>query len=152
MKKFSVFTRVLTTQNERKISTQNRATLALDQHYPAVNVGNKFDKPYCSNQHMNHQQFQVPKMEVLNLVRLFLGGFPLTWALQTAYMGEYLHFRYLKCLVMKVSLWEYRSLCKLRSACLMLAKKNKQYKHILPNGVLFLSLWLSILHSKTSPT
>ncbi len=38
------------------------------------------------------QEFQVPKMEVLNLTRLF-------WAFHTAYIGEYLHFRYLKCLV-----------------------------------------------------
>ena len=27
-------------------------------------------------------------------------GFSLTYALHTAYIGEYLHFRYLKCLVM----------------------------------------------------
>ena len=42
-------------------------------------------------------------MEVLNLVRLFWGwGFPyisLTYILRTAYIGEYLYFRYLKCLV-----------------------------------------------------
>ena len=46
-----------------------------------------------------HQEFQVPKMEVLNLIRLFWGGFSLTQAVHTAYIGEYLHFRYLKCLV-----------------------------------------------------
>ena len=49
-----------------------------------------------------HQTFQVPKMEVLNLIRLFWGWvspyISLT-ALHTAYIGEYLHFRHLKCLV-----------------------------------------------------
>ena len=48
---------------------------------------------------IHHQKFQVPKMQVLNLIRLFWGGFSLTQALHTAYIGEYLHFRYLKCLV-----------------------------------------------------
>ena len=42
-----------------------------------------------------HQKFQVPEMEVLNLIRLFWGWFfpciSLTYSL-----GEYLHFRYLK--------------------------------------------------------
>ena len=46
-----------------------------------------------------HQTFQVPKMEVLSLIRLFWGWvFPyisLTYCLYS----EYLHFRYLKCLV-----------------------------------------------------
>ena len=37
-----------------------------------------------------HQKFQVPKMEVLNLIRPFWGWFYLTWALHTAYIGEYL--------------------------------------------------------------
>ena len=46
-----------------------------------------------------HQEFQVPKMEVLNLVRLFWGEFSLTSALHMAYIGEYLDFRYLTCLV-----------------------------------------------------
>ena len=43
-----------------------------------------------------HQEFQVPKMEVLNIIRLFWG-----WVSPyiTAYIGEYLDFRYLKCLV-----------------------------------------------------
>ena len=48
-----------------------------------------------------HQEFQVPKMEVLNLIRLFWGWvFPCISRIHTAYIGEYLHFRYLKCLVM----------------------------------------------------
>ena len=49
-----------------------------------------------------HQEFQVPKMEgFLNLIRLFLGwGFPYISRIHTAYIGvSYLHFRYLKCLV-----------------------------------------------------
>ena len=45
----------------------------------------------------------VPKMEAPNLLRLFWGwGFPyisLAYILHTTYLGEYLHFRYLKCLV-----------------------------------------------------
>ena len=45
-----------------------------------------------------HQRFQVPKMEVLN--RHFGGGvFPYIIRVHTAYTGKYLHFRYLKCLV-----------------------------------------------------
>ena len=49
---------------------------------------------------IDHQEFQVPKMEVLNLIRLFLGWvFPYISRIHTAYIGEYLHFRYLKCLV-----------------------------------------------------
>ena len=48
----------------------------------------------------NHQEFQVPKMEVLNLIRLFWRWvFPYISRIHTAYIGEYLHFRYLKCLV-----------------------------------------------------
>ena len=36
----------------------------------------------------NHQEFQVPKMEVLNLIRLFWGwGFPYISRIHTAYMG-----------------------------------------------------------------
>ena len=36
-----------------------------------------------------HQEFQVPKMEVLNLVRLFWGWvFPYTSSIHTAYIGE----------------------------------------------------------------
>ena len=51
---------------------------------------------------MYHQKFQVPKMQVLNLIWLYWGGFSLTQALHAAYIiGEYLHFRYLKCLVNK---------------------------------------------------
>ena len=48
-----------------------------------------------------HQEFQVPKMEVLNLIkRLFWGWvFPYISHIHTAYIGEYLHFRYLKSLV-----------------------------------------------------
>ena len=47
-----------------------------------------------------HQEFQVPKMEVLNLVRLFWGWvFPYISLTYSFYIGEYLHFRYLKCLV-----------------------------------------------------
>ena len=45
------------------------------------------------------QKFQMPKIEVLNLIRLFWGWvFPYI-TLHTAYIGEYLYFRYLKCLV-----------------------------------------------------
>ena len=40
-----------------------------------------------------HQKFRYLKC------RLFWGGFSLTKALHTAYISEYLHFRYLKCLV-----------------------------------------------------
>ena len=47
-----------------------------------------------------HQTFQVTIMEVLNLIRLFWGWvFPYISRIHTAYIGEYLHFRYLKCLV-----------------------------------------------------
>ena len=48
-----------------------------------------------------HQEFQVPKMEVLNLTRLFWGWvFPYISRIHTAYIGgTYLHFRCLKCLV-----------------------------------------------------
>ena len=51
---------------------------------------------------LNHQKFQVPKMEVLNLVMsIFRWVFPYISRIHTAYIGEYLHFRYLKCLVIK---------------------------------------------------
>ena len=47
-----------------------------------------------------HQEFQVPKMEVLNLIRLCWGWvFPYISRIHTAYIGENLHFRYLKCSV-----------------------------------------------------
>ena len=50
-----------------------------------------------------HQTFQVPKMEVLSLIRLFLRWlFPYISRIHTAYIGEYLHFRYLKCLVISI--------------------------------------------------
>ena len=44
----------------------------------------------------HHQEFQVPKMEVLNLIRLFGGWvFPYISRIHTAYIGvSYLHFRY----------------------------------------------------------
>ena len=53
---------------------------------------------------MFHQEFQVPKMEVLNLIRLFCGWvFPYISRIHTAYIiyigVSYLHFGYLKCLV-----------------------------------------------------
>ena len=39
-------------------------------------------------------------MEVLNLIRLFWGWvFPYISRIHTAYIGEYLHFRYLKSLL-----------------------------------------------------
>ena len=38
------------------------------------------------------QQFQVPKMEVLNLIRRFFLG--VSFPLHTVYIGEYLHFKY----------------------------------------------------------
>ena len=42
-------------------------------------------------------------MEVLNLIRLFWGWvFPYISRIHTAYIGEYLHFRYLKSLVNKL--------------------------------------------------
>ena len=48
-----------------------------------------------------HQEFQVPKMEVLNLIRqLWWWVFPYISRIHTPYIGvSYLHFRYLKCLV-----------------------------------------------------
>jgi len=47
-----------------------------------------------------HQEFQVPKTEGLDLIRLFLGvRFPLHKPYIQAYIGEYLDFRSLKCLV-----------------------------------------------------
>ena len=52
-----------------------------------------------------HHKFQVPKMEILNLIRLFLGlgfVFPYISRIHTAYIGEYLHFSYLKCLVIRL--------------------------------------------------
>ncbi len=53
---------------------------------------------------MNHQTFQVPKMEVLSLIRLFLGWvFPYISRIHTPYIGEYLHFRYLKSLMKWIS-------------------------------------------------
>ena len=45
-------------------------------------------------------------MEVLNLVAGYFGGWFLPYislALHIAYIGEYLHFKYLKCLVIKCS-------------------------------------------------
>ena len=61
---------------------------------------------------------RVPKMEVLNLIRLFVGlGFPLhiqgIQALHTAYTGEYLRFRYqyLKCLVKNTNTYCIYLLC-----------------------------------------
>ena len=50
---------------------------------------------------ISHQEFQVPKMEgFLNLIRLFWGWvFPYISRIHTAYIGEYLHFGYLKSLV-----------------------------------------------------
>ena len=48
---------------------------------------------------MNHQEFQVPKMEVLNLIRLCWGvGFPLSLTYSLC-RYSYLQFRYLKCFV-----------------------------------------------------
>ena len=45
----------------------------------------------------DHQKFQVPKMQVFETSKaIWVGGFSL---IHTVYMGEYLHFRYLKCLV-----------------------------------------------------
>ena len=49
-----------------------------------------------------NQEFQVPKMEVLNQKRLFILGvrvFPYINLTYSLYKGEYLHFRYLKRLV-----------------------------------------------------
>ena len=46
---------------------------------------------FCIPISQHHQKFQVLKIEVLNLMRLFLGvGFPLHKTLHTAYIGEYL--------------------------------------------------------------
>ena len=46
---------------------------------------------------LDHQTFQVPKMEgFLNLIRVFGGeGSPYISRIHTAYVDEYLHFRYL---------------------------------------------------------
>ena len=70
-------------------------------------------QPFCKisarNQHCGlykpwfHQEFQVPKTEgFLNLISFYVGGwvFPYISRIHTAYRGEYLQFRYLKCLVM----------------------------------------------------
>ena len=47
-----------------------------------------------------HQTFQVPKMEVLSLIRLFWGWvFPYIRLTYCLYRWGFLHFRYLKCLV-----------------------------------------------------
>ena len=55
-----------------------------------------------------HQEFQLPKMEVLNLVKLFWWWvFPYI-SLIYIYIGEYLHFRYLKCLVSFGRCWCYQ--------------------------------------------
>ena len=64
-----------------------------------------------SLQDNRHQEFQVPKMEgFLYLIRLFLGwGSPYISLTYSLHIGEYLHFRYLKCLVKSFSLqsWCY---------------------------------------------
>ena len=52
------------------------------------------------NQWLIHQEIQVPKMEVLNLIRLFWERvFPYISRIHTAYIGKNLHLRYLKCSV-----------------------------------------------------
>ena len=49
--------------------------------------------------YLNNQTFQVPKMEVLGLIRLFWGWvFPYISLTYCLYRFSYLHFRYLKCL------------------------------------------------------
>ena len=59
--------------------------------------------PIFGNTHwINHQPVQVPKMEgFLNLILGYFGGwvFPYISRIHTAYIGAYLHFRYMKCLV-----------------------------------------------------
>ena len=76
----------------------------------------------------DHQHVQVPKMEVLNLIRLFWGWvFPYISRIHTACIGEYLHFRYLKCLV----IW-----CKNRQKFL------PGKKHV---------FWVHSLHSRIAP-
>ena len=67
-----------------------------DDYY--IRTGNLWNIPSRSNY---HPEFQVPKMEVLNLLRLFWGWvFPYISRIHTAYIGgTYLHFRYLKSLV-----------------------------------------------------
>ena len=52
----------------------------------------------------SHQEFQVPKMEVLNLVRLFWWWvFPYISLIYSLYRWGFLHVRYLKCLVIQYS-------------------------------------------------
>ncbi len=47
---------------------------------------------FCLEEEWNHQEFQVPKMEVLNLIRLFWGWvFPYISLTYSLYIGEYLH-------------------------------------------------------------
>ena len=47
-----------------------------------------------------HQEFQVPKMEVRKpTYTVWIRVFPYISRIHTAYIGEHLHFRYLKCLV-----------------------------------------------------
>ena len=65
-------------------------------------VENLRDKLMVVNNPPDHyqQEFQVPKMEVLNLIRLFWGWvFPYISLTYSLYIGEYLHFGYLKCSV-----------------------------------------------------
>ena len=53
------------------------------------------------------QKFEVPKMEVLNLIRLFWWCcFPYI-SLRYSFYSEYLHFRYLKCFVIIESPWNF---------------------------------------------
>ncbi len=47
----------------------------------------------------NHQEFQVPKMEVLNLIADYFGGWFFPYIISLQLMWGFLHFRYLKCLV-----------------------------------------------------
>ena len=62
-------------------------TTSLDHRHQAGSLGRPVEVAKCQ------QEFQVPKMEALNLIRLFLGvGFPLhkpyISRIHTAYMGE----------------------------------------------------------------
>ena len=66
-----------------------------------TNYGEKSGSCWFLTSATNHQKFHVPKVEVLNPIRLFLGVcFPLHRPYPySLYRWGFLHFRYLKCLV-----------------------------------------------------
>ena len=73
------------------------------QNWPRIRCGRKESPWFWVDRLVNgdpyiHQTFLVPKMEILSLI--FSGWiFPYISRIHTAYIGEYLYFRYLTCLV-----------------------------------------------------